>query len=37
MESTTESKPHVLLYTEQTPNPETLKFVSNRMLYRGIA
>ncbi|MCP4439588.1 MAG: NifU family protein [Aureispira sp.] len=23
----------VMLYTEQTPNPETLKFVTNRMLY----
>lgn len=27
------SKPPVMLYTEQTPNPETLKFVTNRMLY----
>ncbi len=27
----------LLLYTEQTPNPETLKFVTNRMLYRGTA
>lgn len=27
----------VMLYTEQTPNPETLKFVTNRMLYRGTA
>ena len=27
----------VMLYTEQTPNPESLKFVSNRMLYRGTA
>ena len=26
-----------MLYTEQTPNPETLKFVTNRMLYRGTA
>ncbi|MBK7224054.1 MAG: NifU N-terminal domain-containing protein [Saprospiraceae bacterium] len=25
------------LYTEQTPNPETLKFVSNKLIYRGIA
>ena len=23
----------VLFYTEQTPNPETLKFVTNRMLF----
>lgn len=27
----------LLLYTEQTPNPESLKFVSNQMLYKGIA
>lgn len=27
----------VMLYTEQTPNPETLKYVTNRLLYRGIA
>lgn len=27
------SRPPVMLYTEQTPNPETLKFVTNRMLY----
>lgn len=27
----------VLLYTEQTPNPETLKFVTNRMLHKGLA
>lgn len=27
----------MLLYTEQTPNPESLKFVTNRMLYRGTA
>lgn len=26
-----------MLYTEQTPNPETLKFVTNKMLYRGTA
>jgi Fe-S cluster biogenesis protein NfuA len=26
-----------MLYTEQTPNPESLKFVTNRMLYRGTA
>jgi Fe-S cluster biogenesis protein NfuA len=31
------TKSPVLLYTEQTPNPETLKFVTNRMLYRGTA
>lgn len=27
------TKSPVLLYTEQTPNPESLKFVTNRMLY----
>ena len=27
----------VMLYTEQTPNPETLKFVTNKMLYHGTA
>jgi len=26
-----------MLYTEQTPNPESLKFVTNRMLFRGTA
>lgn len=26
-----------MLYTEQTPNPESLKFVTNRMLYKGTA
>jgi NFU1 iron-sulfur cluster scaffold homolog, mitochondrial len=31
------TKSPVLLYTEQTPNPESLKFVTNRMLYRGTA
>ncbi len=28
-----ETKSPVLLYTEQTPNPESLKYVTNRMLY----
>jgi Fe-S cluster biogenesis protein NfuA len=32
-----EVKAPVLIYTEQTPNPETLKFVTNRMLYKGTA
>jgi len=27
----------IMLYTEQTPNPESLKFVTNRMLYKGKA
>ncbi|RMF29623.1 MAG: NifU family protein [Bacteroidetes bacterium] len=35
MQTTTNSP--VMLYTEQTPNPESLKFVTNRMLYRGTA
>jgi len=26
-----------MLYTEQTPNPESLKFVTNKMLYKGAA
>lgn len=30
-------KSPIMLYTEQTPNPETLKFVTNKMLYRGTA
>lgn len=35
MEATVKSP--VMLYTEQTPNPEALKYVTNRMLYRGVA
>jgi len=35
--SETATKRPVLLYTEQTPNPESLKFVTNRMLYNGTA
>ncbi|MBP8725889.1 MAG: NifU family protein [Saprospiraceae bacterium] len=27
----------LLVYTEQTPNPESLKFVTNQMLYKGVA
>ena len=30
-------KSPVMIYTEQTPNPETLKFVTNKMLYNGTA
>ncbi len=33
MQNTETILPPVMLYTEQTPNPETLKFVTNRMLY----
>lgn len=36
MSSSTIQSP-VMLYTEQTPNPESLKFVTNRMLYKGTA
>jgi len=36
MENTTVKSP-VLIYTEQTPNPESLKFVTNRMIYKGTA
>ncbi len=35
MDTTTKSP--IMLYTEQTPNPESLKFVTNRMLYNGTA
>jgi Fe-S cluster biogenesis protein NfuA len=31
------TKSPIMLYTEQTPNPESLKFVTNRMLYQGTA
>jgi Fe-S cluster biogenesis protein NfuA len=37
METPTATKPPVLIYTEQTPNPESLKFVTNKMLYSGTA
>ena len=33
----TATKSPVMLYTEQTPNPESLKFVTNRMLHQGTA
>jgi Fe-S cluster biogenesis protein NfuA len=36
MENTATKSP-VMLYTEQTPNPESLKFVTNKMLYHGTA
>lgn len=35
--SNTTVKTPVMLYTEQTPNPESLKFVTNKMMYRGTA
>jgi Fe-S cluster biogenesis protein NfuA len=28
---------NVLIYTEQTPNPDTLKFVTSKILFEGIA
>ncbi len=37
METTTATRNPVLIYTEQTPNPESLKFVTNKMLYAGTA
>lgn len=37
METGTQQAPQILIYTEQTPNPESLKFVCNKMLYQGIA
>jgi Fe-S cluster biogenesis protein NfuA len=37
METTIPTKQPVLIYTEQTPNPESLKFVTNKMLYSGTA
>ena len=27
----------IMIYTEQTPNPESLKFVTNKMIYKGTA
>ncbi len=33
----TATKSPVMIYTEQTPNPESLKFVTNKMLYKGTA
>jgi len=35
METATQNP--VMIYTEQTPNPESLKFVTNKMLYEGTA
>jgi len=33
----TVKKPPIMIYTEQTPNPESLKYVTNRMLHKGTA
>jgi Fe-S cluster biogenesis protein NfuA len=33
----TAAKTPLLIYTEQTPNPESLKYVTNKMLYKGTA
>lgn len=37
MEQKVKIESPVLIYTEQTPNPETLKFVTNKMLHNGVA
>lgn len=37
MEAVSQKSPQILIYTEQTPNPESLKFVCNRMLFQGLA
>jgi Fe-S cluster biogenesis protein NfuA len=37
MSTDTAVKSPVLIYTEQTPNPESRKFVTNRMLLKGTA
>lgn len=31
------AKTPLLIYTEQTPNPESLKYVTNKMLFKGTA
>lgn len=36
-EATQRKAPPIMLYTEATPNPESLKFVTNRMIFKGIA
>lgn len=36
MDNTVKKRP-IMLYTEQTPNPESLKFVTNKMLYNSTA
>ena len=33
----TQTQSPVMLYTEQTPNPESLKFVTNKILHKGTA
>ena len=32
-----QTKKPVMIYSEQTPNPESLKFVTNEIVYQGIA
>lgn len=34
---TTQTQSPVMIYTEQTPNPESLKFVTNKIIYQGTA
>ena len=33
----TQTQSPVMIYTEQTPNPESLKFVTNKIIYKGTA
>lgn len=33
----TQTQSPVMLYTEQTPNPESLKFVTNKIIFKGTA
>ena len=37
MENKSVNQQPIMLYTEQTPNPESLKFVTNRMNFKGTA
>ena len=34
---TVQTQSPIMIYTEQTPNPESLKFVTNKILYKGTA
>lgn len=37
MSTETQTASPVMIYTEQTPNPESLKFVTNKIIYKGTA
>lgn len=37
MSTNTQTQSPVMIYTEQTPNPESLKFVTNKIIYKGTA